>query len=392
VRFIHTSDWHLGRLFHGVHLTQDQSVVLDQFVDLVREARPDFILIAGDLYDRAVPPPEAIELLDDVFCRLVLDLKVPVVAIAGNHDSPQRIEFGARLLSRHGLHLCGLLSDRLAPLEFRDAHGPVRLHVLPYAEPSWVRQCLQQDDIHTHEEAMRALTARLCDGAAHAGNGSSGPAPAGDGPRSILMTHAFVAGGKTSESERPLTVGGAGCVDGVCFEPFNYVALGHLHFPHAIHREEIRYSGSLMKYSFSEAEHRKCVHVVEMDAQGRCRVEAINLKPRRDVRRVSGTLAALLNGPADGDGREDYLEVTLEDRGAIYDAMGQLRQVYPNVLHIRRLTLGGDGPAAACEPRARATDAETFASFCQYVADGPPTDEEAEAFASVINATRSATA
>jgi len=371
VRFIHTSDWHLGRLFHGVHLTEDQSVVLDQFVDLVRQARPDFVLIAGDLYDRAVPPPEAVELLDEVFCRLVMDLRVAVVAIAGNHDSPQRIEFGARLLARHGLHLVGVLSDKATSLEFRDSHGPVRVHVLPYAEPAVVRQLLGQEDIHTHDQAMRGLIGRFCNGA-------------GAGPRSILMAHAFVAGGTTSESERPLTVGGSGCVDGACFEAFNYVALGHLHFPHSVHREVIRYSGSLMKYSFGEAAHRKCVHVVEMDAKGECRVERVCLKPRRDVRRMSGKLEQLLLGAASGDSPDDYIEVTLEDRGAIYDAMGQLRRAYPNVLHVRRTMTGGTKPAAGAQARARASDEETFASFCQYVTDKPLLDEEAKAFAAVV--------
>lgn len=389
MRFIHTSDWHLGRLFHGVHLTEDQSVVLGQLVDLVRDVRPDFILIAGDLYDRAVPPPEAVELLDEVFCRLVLDLNVPVVAIAGNHDSPQRIEFGSRLLSRHGLHLCGAVSDRMASLEFNDRHGPVRVHMLPYAELSYVRQCLGNEDIRTHDLAMRELVARIWNGAEDGGEPARFTGPRSGGPgsaggRRILVAHAFVAGGTQSDSERPLSVGGSGCVDGACFEGFNYVALGHLHFPHAVCREEIRYSGSLMKYSFGEAGHRKSVNVVEMDAAGACRVESVCLKPRRDVRRISGMLERLLAGPGEGENREDYLEVTLEDRGAIYDAMGRLRKVYPNVLHVQREMLGGDGSAVAGEARARETLEETFAAFIRYVTDQPPSAKEAEAFASVV--------
>ncbi|HOB76103.1 MAG TPA: exonuclease SbcCD subunit D [Phycisphaerae bacterium] len=377
MRFIHTSDWHLGRLFHGVHLTEDQSIVLEQLLDLVRDVRPDFMVIAGDLYDRAVPPPEAVELLDEVFCRLVLDLKVPVVAIAGNHDSPQRLEFGSRLLRRHGLHLYGTLSDRVGCVEFKDNDGPVRVYVLPYAEPAYVRQCLGNEDIRTHDAAMRELVGQICNG-----TGPEGTAPAGG--RSILVAHAFVAGGTSSDSERPLSVGGSGCVDGACFDGFSYAALGHLHFPHAVGREELRYSGSLMKYSFGESGHRKCVNVVEMDAKGACRVEAVELKPRRDVRRLSGTLEQLLAGSGDGENREDYLEVTLEDRGMVYDAMGQLRKVYPNVLHVRRAMTGGDGPAVAGEARARETIEETFAAFFKYVTDKPPSEEETEAFASVV--------
>src|SRR4051812_6106590 len=200
MRFIHTADWHLGRLFHGVHLTEDQHYALMQFVDVVKAERPDAVLISGDLYDRAVPPPEAVELLDEVLCRLVSDLGVPVVLIAGNHDSAQRLNFGSRLLSNRKLYVTGNLPSVCRSVVFEDAHGPVHVYALPYAEPMVVRERLECDGVIDHDSAMRELAGRIRKGR-----------PAAQ--RSILMAHAFVAGGAECESERPLSVGGAGTVD-----------------------------------------------------------------------------------------------------------------------------------------------------------------------------------
>src|SRR3954469_1223090 len=239
MRFIHTADWHLGRLFHGVHLTNDQHHALMQLVDLVKQERPDAVLVAGDIYDRAIPPPEAVELLDEVLCKLVIDLKIPVVLIAGNHDSPQRLNFGSRLLANRRLYVPENLPRKCESVVFGDARGPVHVYALPYSEPMIVRQCLDCEDVVDHDSAMRALVAQIK--AVHS-----------NGDRKILMAHAFVAGGSECESERPLSVGGAGTVDAANFGGFNYVALGHLHCPQRIGGGEVRYSGSLLKYSFDE--------------------------------------------------------------------------------------------------------------------------------------------
>src|SRR3954462_763862 len=187
MRFLHTADWHLGRLFHGASLVNDQAHLLDQFVDIARDARPDVILVAGDIYDRAVPPPEAVAVLDDVLSRLVIDLKLPVVLIAGNHDSPGRLNFGSRLLAERRLYVTGHLAPRCEPLVLRDAHGPVCFYAIPYAEPSTVRQCLECDRISDHNAAMAAILTRVREN--HEKNS-----------RSVVIAHAFVAGGQECES------------------------------------------------------------------------------------------------------------------------------------------------------------------------------------------------
>jgi len=381
MRFLHTADWHLGRLFHGVHLTEDQAYLLDQLIELAKETRPSAVLLAGDVYDRAVPPPEAVELLDDVLARLVLGLQIPVVMIAGNHDSPSRLGFGARLLRERGLHIVGDLVPMTKPTAvFEDNYGPVHVYAVPYAEPAVVRERIEgdstQDSIHTHDAALAALLDPLR--AAH---------PAG--ARSVVVAHAFAAGGTASDSERPLSVGGADQVDPSRFEGFHYVALGHLHRPQSVGDQRIQYSGSLMKYSFAEADRAKAVNVVDLDASGECRVERVALRPRRDVRRIEGTLAELLNAPGTDDGREDYLMATLLDKGPVLDAMGRLRDVYPNLLHIERPFLQpGSAVRGASADHRRMSDVALFESFFQTVVGEPLNDKEASVFTAVVEQLR----
>ena len=375
MRFIHTADWHLGRLFHGVHLTDDQHHALMQLVEVVRAERPDALLVSGDIYDRAIPPPEAVELLDEVLCRLVIDLQIPVVLIAGNHDSAQRLNFGSRLLSNRRLYVTGTLPRTCESVIFGDAHGPVHVYALPYAEPMTVRECLGGEGIIDHDSAMRALAARI---AKHR--------PAGE--RAILMAHAFVAGGAECESERPLSVGGAGTVDAGALSGFNYVALGHLHASQRIGGDGIRYSGSLLKYSFDEASQAKGIYLVEMDGVGACEVRQIKLTPRRDVRRVEGTMAELLKGPTDGKSKDDYLEVTLLDDGPVLDAIGRLREVYPNVMMIRRPEKM-NGAAAGDRPDIRGKTAlQLFGAFFKHVTQNDLLPEQERAFAAVVEETQ----
>jgi DNA repair protein SbcD/Mre11 len=373
MRFIHTADWHLGRLFHGVHLTEDQAHILDQFVAFVKDGRPDVLFIAGDIYDRAVPPPEAVALLDDVLSRLVLDLKVPVVLIAGNHDSPHRLGFGSRLLAGQRLHIFGSFADELTPIVIEDKAGPVYIYATPYAEPPVIREYLGCDTVQDHNAAMLALIGRMRQ--VHP-----------EGRRSVLVAHAFVGGGLECESERPLSVGGASAVDCTCFDGFDYVALGHLHCPQTARKDSIQYAGSLLKYSFSEATHTKSVSLVEMDAKAYCRVEKISLTPRRDVRCLEGHLADILKGPTSGENPRDYLMVTLLDTGAILDAMGKLREVYPNVLHLDRPSLmtGGDMHGSRADHRTM-NDTELFASFFPQVTGEHLTEKQRWAYASVVN-------
>jgi exonuclease SbcD len=373
MRLLHTSDWHLGRLFHGVHLTEDQAHVLDQLVALVGDSAPDVVVIAGDVYDRSVPPTDAVALLDDTLTRIAVGRRTPVVMIAGNHDSPDRIEFGRRLMASSGVHVFGGPSGRIEPVVFQDEHGPVSLVALPYGEPSTVRSAFADEAIKDHQGAMAAMLA-----AARANLAGA--------RRRVVVAHAFVSGGLECESERPLSVGGAASVSVDSFDGFDYVALGHLHRPQALGSERIAYSGSLLKYSFSEVSHRKSVSLVDIDAAGHVRVERIALSPRRDVRSVRGSLGEVLAGPGAGESRDDYVAVELTDRDAILDAMGRIRAVYPNCLHVDRSAFFGAAAAehAAAGDRRHRTDCELFEDFVREVTGEPMTEPERAALQEAV--------
>ncbi len=415
MRIMHTADWHLGRIFFQVHLTEDQARVLDQLVELAKDSKCDAVVIAGDVYDRAVPPPDAVRLLDDVLCRLVLDLKLPVVGIAGNHDSPERFGFGSRVLSQTGLHLFGAVEGEPTRVTLHDESGPVHFYALPFAEPSAVARILGTPA----PEAFTPETQRRRETAGEEASSVSLRPPRTSVPlpstscapmdqaaamralveriravhppeeRSVLVAHAFVSGAAKSESERPLSVGGADGVDRDSFEGFNYVALGHLHRPQRAGSDNIAYSGSLLKLSFSEVDQDKSVSIVDMDPRGCCSVERVKLTPRRDVRRVEGLLADILTQPVPEGSRDDYLMVTLLDTDAILDVMGKIREVYPNLLHIERphLSIGGDLAQKRPDPR-KLNDRDLFAAFFSQVTGETLSEAQASAYESVVQELR----
>ncbi len=368
MRILHTSDWHLGRILYGVHLIDDQAHVLEQFIQLVADSKPDVITITGDIYDRSVPPTRAVTLLDNVLSKISLDHKVPVILIAGNHDSPDRLGFGYGLLARQGLHLVCQLNSDLGPVVIHDSAGPVYFCPVPYAEPPLVKDRFNVPGAVSHERAMLSVIQHLT---------KSIPA----GARRVILAHAFVAGGEESESERPLSVGGSGAVSASLFQPFHYAALGHLHQSQKVGGDHVRYAGSLLKYSFSEALHQKSVTLVEMDGAGKIKVETIPLVPRRDVRCLEGYFADIRDNPQK-QGRDDYIMVTLLDKGPVMDAIGRLREVYPNVLHIERpaLTTGGELRGPGGDHR-RMDEAALFASFFEQVTGKPLSGEENKVFA-----------
>lgn len=373
MRILHTADWHIGRLFHGIHLTEDQAHILDGFVEIVRDTRPDVVVIAGDIYDRAVPPPSAVELLGDVLDRLVREEKVPVLAIAGNHDGGTRLRFLSGMLREQGLHLAGDVRHPVPAPVFADADGPVRFHLIPYADPPLAREALADDSLMDHDAALGALLDRARAGASA-------------GERQVAVAHAFVAGGEETESERKLVVGGSALVEASRFDGFDYVALGHLHRPQTAGRDSARYSGSLYPYSFDEAAHGKSVALVEMDATGACRVECLPLPARRAVRRVEGSLKDILRDARADPARDDYLCVRLADRGAILDPMGQLREVYPNILHVERpLEEVPGGSGLVIGPGARKmSPEELFTAFHAEVTGQDLTEAERAALVEVV--------
>ena len=377
MRFIHTADWHLGRLFHGLYLTDDQTYILDQMVELAREEKADAVLIAGDVYDRAIPPADAVRLLDDVLSRLILDVQVTVILIAGNHDSPNRLDFGSRLMAPEGLHIVGKVRTEGTCVTLQDSWGPVDIYPAPFIDSASFGTMLNseenQDQRRTFESYLEWLRANK-------------PSKR----RSVLVSHAFVSGGETSDSERPTSVGGADQIDPTSFRGFNYVALGHLHRPQIVGGEQARYAGSLLKYSFSEANHHKSVTVVELDEHGSCEVSTIALTPRRDVRKIEGFLKDVLAGPKPGENREDYIMATILDTEAILDVMGKLRQVYPNVLHIERphFAFAGEKSSGGKDCR-KHSDLELFAAFFKESTGHALTQEQSAAYESIVEELRS---
>ncbi len=338
MRFIHTSDWHIGRQLHNQSLLEDQAYVLDQIVTLAQEHAVDAVIIAGDIYDRSIPPASAVALLDEVLNRLITELGVQVLMIAGNHDGHERLGFAAKQMAASGLHIIGPLEADLTPIRLASPSGDAYFYPLPYAEPAIVRQIFEADakglSVSSHEEAMALLLEQV-----HSHDSQGLP--------KVVISHCFLDGGSESESERPLSIGGADKISPRLFSEFDYVALGHLHGPQYKGCEHVRYSGSILKYSFSEQHQHKSVTLVDVAAQTPAQIQLLPLTALRDVRIIEGELAHLLDlGKTDAK-REDYLMVRLLDKHAILDAMGKLRSVYPNVLHLERTGLMAGEQAVA---------------------------------------------
>lgn len=324
MKFFHTADWHLGKLVQGVYMTEDQRYILDQFIQAVKTEKPDAVIIAGDLYDRAVPPTDAVQLLDNVLNILVQQLHTPVLAIAGNHDSPSRLHFGSGIMQEKGLHIVGKLSRDLKPIILNDEYGEVHFHLVPYCDPSVIRTLFEDDKIKTHQDATKKITESIT-------------ANMDVNSRHVYVGHAFVtphgeAEENTSESERPLSIGGAEHIAAHLFTDFHYTALGHLHQAHHVLQENIRYSGSLLKYSISEEHHKKGFYIVDMDGEGNVELEKRLLIPRRDIRTVEMTMESLLKQPVN----DDYVFVRLLDETPVLSPMEKIRSVYPNAMHVER--------------------------------------------------------
>lgn len=378
MRLLHSGDWHLGRQFHNVSLIDDQAHLIEQFVKLANEQKVDAVIVAGDVYDRAVPPADAVSLLDEVLRKLVIESNIPVVMISGNHDSADRLGFASGLLAERGFHVYGPLESASVPLKLPDEQGDVYFCPIPYADPGEVRIHVDDDEIRTHEVAIEHLAQRL-----------SAQVPAG--ARSVGIAHCWVTGGTASESERPLTVGGTGEVGASSFSTFNYTALGHLHRPQTAGSESIHYSGSLLKYSFSESDHTKSVNIVDIGKDGKAKVERISLSARRDIRIIEGDLESILARKGDNESADDYVLIRLSDHKAILDAMGKIRQVYPNALHVERpgMFLGEERQRSGGDFLKR-DEVDLFREFHEEVT-GTVLEKKAESsFAATVNDVRDA--
>ncbi len=370
MKILHTADWHLGKLVHQLHMTQDQSYILDEFIRVVKEEKPDAIIIAGDLYDRAVPPKEAVELLNETLMTLIYDINVPVLAITGNHDSPDRLNFGSTMFRKQQFYLQAKLDGALEPVTLQDKHGGVHFYLIPYIEPADARAYFEDESIQTHHDAMNAIVERI-ENDNHADE------------RQVLIAHAFMAGGMESESEERLTMlGGTPYIDAGLFSAFSYVALGHLHQSQRVTDDKIRYAGSLLKYSFSEANHKKGITLVELDENGVSNIREEKLSPKHDMRIKEGYLNDLLD--EDDDHSEDYLHIKLLDDGQLMDPMGKLRKVYPNVLSLERVGFLGQhvqNQRSTVKERQQMTHEELFESFYKEV-KGKDLDDQRKKYVS----------
>ena len=318
MKLIHLSDLHLGKRVGEVSMLEDQAYILDRVLDIVDGAGPDALLIAGDVYDKSVPSAEAVTLFDDFLCRLARR-KLPVLVISGNHDSPERLAFGSRLMEGAGVHLSPVYDGNVKPITLTDEHGPVDFWLLPFLKPAHLRRFYPEETIDSYTDAVGAAIAHM----------NIDPSR-----RNVLLCHQFVTGAATCESE-DLIVGGTDNVDAAVFDGFDYVALGHLHGPQNVGSSRIRYCGTPLKYSFSEASQYKSVTVAELGEKGDLTLHTVPLTPRHDMRVIQGTFAQLTAENSDAAGeREDYLHIILTDEEDVPEALGRLRLVYPNILKL----------------------------------------------------------
>lgn len=341
MKFLHLADLHLGKRVNGFSMLEDQAHILRQILAILDDEQPDGVLIAGDVYDKSVPSVEAVELLDDFLTELRAR-GVPVLLISGNHDSPERLAFGGRVMDSCGIHISPVYDGALAPVTLQDAFGPVHVWLLPFVKPAHVRRWFPDADIESYTDAVAEAIAHMdIDTAA----------------RNVLVTHQFVTGGTRSGSEE-LSVGGTDNVDSGVFAPFDYVALGHLHGAQHIGRETIRYAGSPLKYSFSEARQHKSVTVVTLGEKGDVQVRTVALTPLRELREIRGSYDELTARSfyEHTTYRSDYLHLILTDEQDVFDAMSRLRTIYPYLMTLdydnaRTRAAGGMSVPAETERR-----------------------------------------
>lgn len=354
MRILHTADWHLGRLFYNEHLTTDQAHVLDhQFFPLLKEEQIDLVVLSGDVFDRSVPPIEAIELWDSVLHRLAFTEKIPMVAISGNHDSGPRLAMGRSAWETHGIHLLGHAHQGINPISFQDGHGQLDVWALPYGEVRDMQSALnRQGVVNSDNSSYKGNDEISVVGTAECALGvgtnkynwtiadayehwSYYAKRCSKGHRSLCMAHAFVAGGAESESERPLLVGGSGQVPTTVFKDFTYTALGHLHRPQRIGVDHIRYSGSLLTYSFDEVGYSKSFTIVDIDGKGATTISEIPIVGRRQFVSLTGYFDDLLADESlHTRHHNDYVEVRLLDTAPVVDGMRRLRKVFPYCMRI----------------------------------------------------------
>ena len=319
MKLIHLSDLHLGKRVNEFSMIEDQKYILTKIINVIDDEKPNGVIIAGDVYDKSVPSAEAVELFDDFLVRLA-KRNLQVFIISGNHDSPERLAFGNRLIDASGIHLSPVYSGEIRPYALEDAHGKVNIYMLPFIKPAHVRRFFPDETIDSYTEALAVAVKNM---------------NISEAERNILITHQFVTGAERSESE-DISIGGSDNVDASVFDGFDYVALGHIHGPQNVGSEKIRYCGTPLKYSFSEVNHEKSVTVVELAQKGSLTVRTVPLVPQHDMVELRGSYEELtLKSFYEGTSYpEDYTHITLTDEEDILDVQSKLRVIYRNMMKL----------------------------------------------------------
>lgn len=318
MKFIHLSDLHLGKRLNGFSLLEDQAYILEQITEIVKNQQADALIIAGDVYDKAVPSAESVALFDS-FLSEITTICPHIFIISGNHDSPERIAFGSHIMEKSGVHLSPVYDGNVVPTVLRDSYGDVNVYMLPFVKPANVRRFFPEISIESYTDAVKNAVDKM---------------EIDVNKRNILITHQFVTGASVCDSEEH-SVGGTDNVDGSVFEGFDYVALGHIHSPQNVGSERIRYCGTPLKYSFSECKHVKSVTVIEFNEKNNFTVSSISLTPMRDLREIKGAYDELmLKSNYEGTNTDDYMHIILTDEEDIPDVLSRLRVVYPNIMKL----------------------------------------------------------
>ena len=364
MKFAHIADLHIGKRVHDFSMLEDQRYILDQMLGIFVEQEVDGVLIAGDVYDKTVPSAEAVQLFDEFITRLAKE-KIPVYMISGNHDSAERLSFGSKLFENSGIFISQVYNGEMKRIELEDQYGPVSVYLLPFLKPATVRHALQREDINTYEEGVVAALQeceidRL--------------------QRNILVAHQFVTGANRSDSEET-SVGGLDNVSAEVFEGFDYVALGHIHRPQKMGRETLRYSGTPLKYSFSEADHKKLVTIVELLEKGNVEISMVPLVPMRDMRKMRGTyMEVTAKESYTAENKMDYLQITLMDEEDVPGALQKLRTVYPNLMRLEydNKRTRENREVQAVEAQEQKSELELFGEFYELLNNEPMKEEQAE--------------
>ncbi|MDO4269185.1 MAG: exonuclease SbcCD subunit D [Eubacteriales bacterium] len=364
MKFIHLSDLHMGKRVNEFSMLEDQKYILGQILSIVKAEQPDGVILAGDVYDKAVPPAEAVQVFDSFLTGLAA-LHTAVFVVSGNHDSAERLAFGAGLMSGSRVYVTPVYDGRITTVAMEDAWGEVQVHLLPFLKPALVRHAFPGESAETSEEAVKTALSHL---------------DIDTDKRNVLAAHQFVTGASLSESEE-LAVGGLDQISASVFADFDYVALGHIHGPQWVGRETVRYCGTPLKYSFSEAGQEKSVTVAELGPKGEVLVRTIPLKPLRDMRKLRGTyLEVTAKSFYEGTNREDYVQITLTDEEDIPDGMQKLRVIYPNLMRLEydnRRTRQGQQIQAA-EAVEEKSGLQLFEEFYELQNNGPMSGEQRE--------------